>query len=83
MQQEDILILDRRFRDVLPFIEEIYIETHSPAFLDKEKKQMSTEDANNSRLVTELRWVVETVNGRLKTWKYLGKVVPNKDLPNI
>ncbi|OWF36949.1 hypothetical protein KP79_PYT02580 [Mizuhopecten yessoensis] len=40
---------------------------------------MSTEDANNSRLVTKLRWAVETVNGRLKTWKYLS----NKDLPNI
>ncbi|GFW89614.1 hypothetical protein TNCV_1024981 [Trichonephila clavipes] len=39
-----------------------------PAFLDKQA-QLSTEDANETRLVTSIRWVVVAVNGQLKNWR--------------
>ena len=54
-----------------------------PAFLPKGQKQHIVEEANLSRLVTKVRWVVESVNGRAKQWKMLDKVVPNILVPNI
>ena len=31
----------------------------------------------------QLRWVVESVNGRLKTWNYLSRTIPNTQIPHI
>lgn len=39
--------------------------------------------ANSARLVTKIRWIVESVNGRLKQWRYLQNVVPNTQIPYI
>jgi len=47
-------------------------------YLDKGKKQHTTEKANKSRLITKVRWVIESANGRIKQWRFLNKVVPNK-----
>jgi hypothetical protein len=52
-----------------------------PAFLDKGQKQLTTEQGNTSRLATKIRWVVESANGRLKSWKYFDKVLPNSQIP--
>lgn len=40
-------------------------------------------EANESRLVTKIRWVIEAVNGLIKKWKALDHVVPNSQIPNI
>ncbi|CAF1222133.1 unnamed protein product [Didymodactylos carnosus] len=53
-----------------------------PAFLPKEKKYTS-EQANDNRMITVIRWIVEAANGRLKQFKYLDKIVPNSTLPYI
>ena len=45
-KKEDILILDRGFRDAEEFLNECGFRTESPAFLSKSEKQFSTEDAN-------------------------------------
>ncbi|CAG2205759.1 unnamed protein product [Mytilus edulis] len=82
-KKDDILILDRGFRDALEFLHACGFQTESPAFLAKSAKQFSTEDANLSRLVTKIRWTVESVNARIKTWKYFDKVVPNIDILNL
>ncbi|GFV20393.1 DDE Tnp4 domain-containing protein [Trichonephila clavipes] len=47
-----------------------------PEFLDKQA-QLSTEDADEIRLVTSIRWVVEAVNGQLKNWKALNYIIAN------
>jgi hypothetical protein len=39
--------------------------------------------ANEFRLVTAIRWVVEAMNGLLKTWKMLAQVIPNSQTPYI
>lgn len=51
------------------FLEEKGIDVKMPALLQKSesKSQLSTKDANRSRLVTAIRFVVEARNGHLKT----------------
>uniref|UniRef100_A0A8W8M755 DDE Tnp4 domain-containing protein n=1 Tax=Magallana gigas TaxID=29159 RepID=A0A8W8M755_MAGGI len=44
---------------------------------------MTTESANTSRLVTKIRWVVESANSRIKQWKYLQHVLPTSQIPYI
>lgn len=69
---ETVIILDRGFRDCVTFFENEGFEVMMPALLQKSKnkQQLSTLDANNSRLVTAIRFIVETINGHMKViWK--------------
>lgn len=52
-------------------------------YLKKGSKQHSTEEANVSRLITRVLWVVESANGRIKQWKFLAKTVPNTLVPAV
>jgi hypothetical protein len=45
------------------------------------QNQLTVRQANESRLVTKVRWVIEAINGLLKK-SYLDKVVQNKSLPH-
>lgn len=78
-----MVIVDRGFRDAVTFMEENGLQVHMPFYLPRGKKQHSTTEANISWMVTKVRWVVESANGRLKQWRLLDKVVPNKLLPQI
>nr|XP_034306236.1 uncharacterized protein LOC117682550 [Crassostrea gigas] len=71
------------FRDSLDFLEELGIQAPMPSFMSKGEKQMTTESANTSRLVTKIRWVVESANSRIKQWKYLRHVLPTSQTPYI
>ncbi|CAF0753842.1 unnamed protein product [Brachionus calyciflorus] len=53
-----------------------------PSYL-KGKPQHSFEEANSSRLITKIIWFIEAANGRLKRWKYLSNIVPNRDIKTI
>ncbi|XP_033725099.1 uncharacterized protein LOC117315068 [Pecten maximus] len=83
ISEEDVLVVDRGFRDSLGMLEDLGIKAEMPTFLPKGQKQHSTEEANASRLVTKVRWIVESVNGRIKQWKYLSNIVPNSQIPFI
>ena len=83
LKENDIFIVDRGFRDSLSMLERLGIRTEMPSFLQKGQSQHTVEDSNTSRLVTKIRWVVESVNGRLKTWKYLNNIIPNSQIPHI
>lgn len=65
----DILLLDRGFRDVVALLESKGITVKMPSLVQhsERKGQLCTKEANRSRLVTALRFVVETRNGHLKT----------------
>ena len=65
-QPGDAFILDRGFRDALPFLNNCGYRTYVPASLQEGEWQLSTLEANKSRAVTICRWVVEVVNGRFK-----------------
>ena len=79
-KKNDILILDRGSID---FLNEIGFSTKFPAFLGANQKQFCTKDGNESRLVTKIRWAVESVNARLKTWKFLDQAICNRDIPHL
>ncbi|XP_033739141.1 uncharacterized protein LOC117326498 [Pecten maximus] len=83
IKEEDIFIVDRGFRDSILLLEDLGIKAEMPRFLVKGQKQMSTEDANMSRLVTKVRWVVESSNARIKGWKYLDHTLPTNQVPYI
>ncbi|XP_062613816.1 uncharacterized protein LOC134275563 [Saccostrea cucullata] len=83
LKEDDIFVLDRGFRDSLDVIESVGLRSESPYFLGKGEKQHSLFEANTSRLVTKIRWAVESANGRLKRWKFLANVVTNTQIPFI
>lgn len=83
IQPGDVMIVDRGFRDATDVLEDLGVKTEMPKFLPKGQKQFTCEEANTSRMVTKVRWVVESVNGRLKQWKYLQNIVPNNQIPDI
>ncbi|XP_033756201.1 uncharacterized protein LOC117338945 [Pecten maximus] len=83
LTEEDIIVVDRGFRYAVEMLQDLGIKSEMPVFLPKGQKQYTTVDANTSRLVTKVRWVVESVNGRIKQWKYLSNIVPNTQIPYI
>nr|XP_022290376.1 LOW QUALITY PROTEIN: uncharacterized protein LOC111102014 [Crassostrea virginica] len=83
MHEEDIFVIDRGFRDAVSLLEEMGIRAEIPSFMKRGEKQLSTEDANLSRLVTKVRWVVESANSRIKRWKFLDKVLPTNQVPYV
>lgn len=68
LQPGDILMLDRGFRDCVKYFEEKNFEVKTPSLLQlsKQKGQLTTIEANKTRLVTATRFVVEVRNGHLK-----------------
>ena len=54
IENEDIFIVDRGFRDSLEFLEDLGIKAKMPSFIPRGQAQMSTEEANTSRLVTKV-----------------------------
>lgn len=83
LKEDDVFIVDRGFRDATPFLNELGFKTQMPSFLQKYDKQHSTTEANMTRFVTKVRWVVEAANGRIKKWKFLNNVVCNSEIPHI
>lgn len=53
------------------------------AIYQKVQYNLPTVEANMSRLITKVRWVVESVNGWIKQWRMLNKVIPNTLIPSI
>lgn len=76
-QKNDIIVLDRGYRDAVPLLlEQLGIVIKVPAFLQQNKKQFTTEEANDSRLITKTRWVVEARNGHLKSiFKFFAETI--------
>ncbi|KAK3109143.1 hypothetical protein FSP39_023866 [Pinctada imbricata] len=83
LQEGDVCVVDRGFRDVLDVFEEMGLETRMPSFLGKGESQHSIEEANQSRLVTKVRWVVEAYHGRVKKFKFFNDVIDNSFIPII
>lgn len=77
-----IFVIDRGFRDCLKFLENLGLVSKMPHFL-QQGSQHSTTEANESKLVTKVRWIVEAINGLIKTWKALNYVFPNSQIPYI
>jgi hypothetical protein len=73
----DHTVVDRGFRDSQTGLRRLEIACHMPNLLKQSQKQFKTKEANKSRIVTILRWLVEAVNGRIKKkFKMFRNVVP-------
>lgn len=73
----DFIIEDRGFRDSNMLLTKLGYSIKMPHFLGR-RPQHPTSEANESRLVTKIRWVVESVNGRLKNvFRMFRDVLPN------
>ncbi|CAF1029547.1 unnamed protein product [Didymodactylos carnosus] len=79
----DVLMVDREFRDALEHLQNFDFVTKMPHFLPHGQKQFTIAEANKTRLTMKIRWVVESANGRIKTWKIFGRVVPNAILKKV
>ena len=51
-----------------------------PSFLGRGRRQFHVYDANRSRFITKLRWLVESVNTRLK---WFSQTIENSSLPSV
>lgn len=59
LHDDDVVVVDRGFRDAVRTINRFGFNAQMPDFLNG-KKQMSTEEANHSRCVTKVRWIIES-----------------------
>lgn len=82
LEEEDVFVLDRGFRDVVQDLEGSGFKVLMPAFKGK-NPQLSTAESNYSRLVTKIRWPVEAVHGAVGLkYKMLHNTLSNKQLEN-
>ena len=80
----DIFLVDRGFRDSLQAIEKKGFVAKMPYFADKPSAQLSTMQANASRLVTKSRYVVELVNGIIKQlFKYVHMTIHSSTVSDV
>lgn len=83
MQTGDIFVLDRGFRDIVPYLQSKGFRVLMPS-IKGQRKQLTALEANDSRFVTKVRWAVESVHGMLKEKnKLLKQVFDNKMLHRI
>ncbi|CAF1115343.1 unnamed protein product [Didymodactylos carnosus] len=59
LHEDDIIVVDRGFRDSINTIERFGFNVEMPDFL-KGKKQLSCKEVNHSRCVTKVRWILES-----------------------
>jgi hypothetical protein len=77
LNRGDVFVVDRGFLDARTFLENEGYALKMPAFLPKGEKQLSTGDANSSRIVTKLRFVVEVTNRRWREFRFFSNVIHN------
>lgn len=83
LKEGDIFVLDRGFRDVKSYIEEKNFKVLMPALKGK-RKQLITEESNQSRFVTKIRWVIECDHGMIKQkYRLIDQKIDNKLLPKV
>lgn len=80
----DVFILDRGFRDAMENLQSCGYIPHMPETKCSNETQLTTDQANKSRLITIYRWVVEVVNGRFKRdFRLLRNIYNNIALRNM
>ncbi|CAF1651366.1 unnamed protein product, partial [Adineta ricciae] len=59
LNKDDVIVVDRGFRDPVKTIYRFGFNVQMPDFL-KGKKQLSSAEANHSRCVAKVRWIIES-----------------------
>lgn len=76
------MVVDRGFRDSIKTMEDLGLNVVLPPFLNG-RRQFTSSEANESRCVTKIRWVVEAVNARIKQFKFFANTIQNSSLPYL
>jgi hypothetical protein len=63
-------------------MEDLGLNVILPPFLNG-RRQFTSSEANESRHVTKIRWVVEAVNARMKQFKFFANTIQNSSLPAL
>ncbi len=79
LAQNDIVVVDRGFRDAIDTREGLGLNVALPPFLNS-RQQFTTSEANESRRVTKVRWVVEAINVRVKQFKFWANTIQNSSI---
>lgn len=84
LEPADVCLVDRGFRDCVEFLKSKQLDVRMPEFISKKHKQLTTLQANRSRLVTKCRYVVEARNGHMKcVWRLFKMVWTTKAVPHL
>lgn len=75
----DVILVDRGFRDAIAMLKKMHFDVKIPDFIEKGNDgQLTTTQCNNSRLITKMRFSIETANGRMKMkWNLFNKIIPS------
>lgn len=73
------MVVDRGFRYSIKTMEDLGLNVVLPPFLNG-RRQFASSEANASRYVTKIRWVVEVGNARIKQFKFFAHTIPNSSL---
>lgn len=89
LEPNDICLVDRGFRDCIQNLKAMQLDVRIPENIQKNsdgsaKKQLTTLQANLSRLVTKCRYAVEVRNGHMKcVWRLFKLVWTTKALSHL
>ena len=83
IEDDDMMILDRGFRDSLAVLKSLGIDAAMSSFLGPNHRQLDVHDANRSRFITKLRWVVKRVSVRLKRFRWFSQTIQNSALSSV
>ena len=83
-KKEHCAVVDRGFRNALDKLTSLSNMTiKMPSMFPKGAKQHTIEEANASRLVTKVRFVVECHHGRFKKWNFFTNVQPTANIKRM
>ena len=80
--EHDLVVVDRSFRDSTGMMRALGLDVCMPDFLNG-RRRFDALEANRSRFISKIRWVVESANGRLKHFKWLNQTIQNSTMPQI
>ena len=82
INEQDIIVVDRGFRDSVGVMRALGLDVLMPDFLNG-RRRFDAIEANRSRFISKIRWVVESANGRLQHFKWLSQTIQNSTIPQI
>lgn len=82
IKDHDLVVVDRAFRDSTGVMRALGLDVCMPEFLNG-RRRFDALEANRSRFISKIRWVVESANGRLKQFKWLNQTIQNSTIPQI
>lgn len=81
LKVNDVILVDRGFRNAVPFLQK---KKNSVKIQKGTNGQLTRMQSNKSRLVTKMRFAIETANGRMKNKRSLfQKIIPSILTPNL